>query len=99
MSLGEPDIVTFREILELVMEYSGKQRLLINQPRPFAKLAAIFTPSSILTLDQIELLKHDNIVGKKALNFENLEIEPKDIESIVPTYLGRYKGYNYGNTA
>ena len=89
--LGGDDKFTFKEILGLVMKYTGRKRFLINQPRPIAKLTAILTPSSVLTLDQVELIKHDNIVGNKALNLESLGIEATSVDSVLPTYLGRYK--------
>ena len=89
--LGGPEKYSFREILELILKYTGRKRVLFDQPRFMSQITAIITPSSILTLDQVELLKHDNIVGKNALTFKSLDIEPTDIDSIVPNYLGRMK--------
>ena len=45
----------------------------------------------ILTSDQALLLRRDNVVGEGAAGLEALGIEPTSVESIVPTYLWRYR--------
>ena len=55
----------------------GKKRLLIPLPLTIAKLfAKIFQlfPKPIITLDQLNLLKYDNIASKKYKNNFDLEI-------------------------
>ena len=48
-----------------------------------------------MTADQVELLKHDNIVSDAAKTegrtLEGLGITPQSIETIAPTYLYRYR--------
>ncbi len=48
-----------------------------------------------MTGDQVELLKHDNVVSNEAkaqgLTLEGLRIAPTAIEAIVPSYLYRYR--------
>ena len=47
-------------------------------------------PNPILTCDQVELLKYDNIVSNDANQFKQLGIKPKSAELILPEYLSRF---------
>ena len=67
----------------------------MSLPFGAAKLQARFLellPEPLLTRDQVELLKSDNIVGEEALGLEALGITPTPLEVIVPTYIERYAG-------
>ena len=52
-------------------------------------------PKPLLTMDQVELLRSDNVVSEackaQGLTLEGLGITPQGIESIVPSYLYRYR--------
>ena len=69
-----PEIITFKEILQKLLNLMGKKRLLIPMPLPLAEMSAKFfeiMPKPILTRDQLKLLKYDNIVsGKYKTNSE-----------------------------
>ncbi len=63
-----PEIISFKEILEKLLNLIGKKRLLIPMPLPIAQLSARFfeiMPRPILTRDQLKLLKYDNILSGK----------------------------------
>ena len=63
-----PEVLTFKEILLKILKSINKKRLLIPVPLSFAKLnAKLFQlmPKPLLTIDQLKLLKYDNIVSKK----------------------------------
>ena len=63
-----PEILTFKEILEILLNLMNKKRLLIPFPLPVAKLSAKFfqlLPKPLLTEDQLRLLKYDNIPSGK----------------------------------
>ncbi len=92
--LGGPKIYSFRQLMELLLAEIGRKRLLV--PVPFqvmqAKAAFIqFVPGAPITPDQVELLKYDNVVSEGAAGFAELGIEPKDIETVIPTYLDRFR--------
>jgi uncharacterized protein YbjT (DUF2867 family) len=104
--LGGPDVYTFRELMEFTLATIERRRLLLPLPFGVAKLqAAIFELVSkvplrvlskpLLTRDQVELLRYDNVVSDTArrdgLTLEGLGITPQSIAAIVPTYLWRFR--------
>ncbi len=92
--LGGADIVTFKDIYEKLFEYTGRGRRLIYIPYWVAKIQAFFLgllPSPILTPDQVESLKNDNIVSDGAQNMQSFGIAPKSMDLILPKYLKNYR--------
>ncbi len=69
-----PQVISFKEILIILQNLIDKKRLLLPFPLPLAKMTArIFQllPKPLLTVDQLNLLKYDNIVsGKYKTNFD-----------------------------
>jgi NADH dehydrogenase len=99
--LGGPEVLTFRELLEAVLRYTSRRRLLLPMPFWMAKLQAVLTwplPNAIrpITVDQVRLLKTDNIVSEAAKR-ENRTLAalgvspPAAVEAIVPEYLERFR--------
>ena len=65
---GGPEILNFKEILEILLKQIDKKRILIPVPYFIAKLQSkIFElfPNPLLTYDQLKLLKKDNVVSGK----------------------------------
>ena len=63
-----PEIISFKEILEKLLNLIGKKRLLIPMPLPIAQISARFfemMPKPLLTRDQLILLKYDNVLSGK----------------------------------
>lgn len=105
--LGGPAIKTMRELLEFTLATIHRRRLLA--PLPFGAAAAlgavtetlnklllgILPNEFVFTADQVELLKHDNLVSEQASaegrTLAGFGITPESIESIVPTYLYRFR--------
>jgi len=69
-----PKILSFKEIILKLLKTIGKKRLLIPLPLTIAKIIAKIIeimPNPLITVDQIKLLKHDNIPsGKYKTNFD-----------------------------
>ena len=62
-----PEVLTFKEIILKILKSINKKRLLFPMPLYLAKInAKLFQlmPKPLLTLDQLKLLKYDNIVSK-----------------------------------
>ncbi|MER2606187.1 MAG: complex I NDUFA9 subunit family protein [Siculibacillus sp.] len=96
--LGGPEVKTFRECVEAVLEASHRKRLLVPLPFGLAKIQAKFLqmlPKPLLTEDQVELLKADNVVSDAAVaegrTFAGLGIDPTSIEAVLPSYLWRFR--------
>src|SRR5437868_2997782 len=67
--LGGPEISTFKELMQYVLATIERRRLLLPIPFPIAKLQAFFLqfmPKPLLTSDQVELLRTDNVVSEAA---------------------------------
>lgn len=92
--LAGTEIVTFKEILNIILNIISKKRILFPIPfmlaRIIGKLAQLL-PTPIITEDQVELLKYDNITTNNYLTFNDLNIIPQTINEIVPDYLMKYK--------
>jgi NADH dehydrogenase len=92
--LGGPRIYTFRELLELLLAMIGRRRLLLPVPFPIAAIQAAILgllPNPPLTLDQLRLLRSDNVVSGKFPGLEALGIQATGPEAILPSYLDRYR--------
>lgn len=103
-SLVGPKKYSFKELIKFILATTNRKRILLNVNFSVAKAISYFlemklvsmflkpitgTSKSVLTRDQVELLKYDNISDSNDL--EVAGIEPKTIEEIVPQYLDKYR--------
>jgi NADH dehydrogenase len=96
--IGGPDVRTFKQLLQFVLETIGRRRLLIPLPWPLATAQAAvlqFMPKPLLTPDQVELLRTDLVVSEQATRegrtIEALGVDPVAMATVVPTYLWRFR--------
>ncbi|NBN64964.1 NAD-dependent epimerase/dehydratase family protein [Microvirga tunisiensis] len=96
--LGGPEVKTFRECMELMLEVTQRQRLLLPIPFPVARLQAAVLeklPGQLLTSDQVRLLRKDNVVSAAAeqagLTLAGMGINPSSLAAVLPTYLDRFR--------
>jgi len=97
--LGGPEVLTMREIMELILSIIGRKRMLISLPWGLAKMQAMFlqfAPGMLkLTPDQVMMLQSDNVVSDAAksagLTLEGLGITPESMQAIAPQYLWRFR--------
>lgn len=99
--LGGPEQLSFRQLIERTLEYTDRSRILLPMPFWLATLQAALTwplPNALrpITVDQVRLLKNDNIVSEAALSegrtMRGLGVyNPTAIASVVPGYLERFK--------
>lgn len=92
--LGGPGTYSFKELMQLVLQETGRSRLLLPVPFWLASIKAMFLqflPGKLLTPDQVTSLKADNLVSPNALTFKDLGIAPDSIEAILPSYLWRFR--------
>jgi len=69
-----PETISLKDILKRLLKLTEKKRLLIPLPLFLAKLSAMFfqlLPNQLLTLDQLRLLRYNNVAsGKYKTNFD-----------------------------
>ena len=92
--LGGPDIFSFRQLMEMTLMHIQRRRLLV--PVPFFALScgasiAGLLPNPPITLDQVRLLKSDNIVSEGARTLSDLGVTPTCADAVLQTYLGRFR--------
>ena len=97
-TLGGPAIYTFKQILELILRETYRERVLIPMPffaaRPLGSLlqvAELFGLPAPLTRDQVLMLESDNVVPEGAPGLAALGVAPTGLEAIAPTYLWLYR--------
>ncbi|HEX6141481.1 MAG TPA: complex I NDUFA9 subunit family protein [Geminicoccaceae bacterium] len=92
--LGGPRIYTFEELMRWLLRTIDRKRFLVPISFDLARLQGRILehlPEPPLTRDQVELLKHDNVVGEGARTLADLGIRPTPMELIAPDYLVRYR--------
>lgn len=92
--LGGPRVYTFEELLRLLLQQIGRRCLLLPVPFGVVKFQAAFLqmlPVPPLTMDQVELLKSDNVVSEGAEGLDTLGLRATPLEGILPTYIYRYR--------
>ena len=93
---GGPSIYSFKELMEIMLKEIKKKRLLISIPFGLAKIQAKFLqllPQPLLTEDQVEILKYDNVLSGQYPNLKDLKISPTKIETVLPEYIYRFRKY------
>ena len=92
--LGGPETVDFKSIYELIFLHTGRRRAMLPLPFALARMQAVLLnlfPTPLLTPDQVESLKTDNVVSDDALGLSDLGVVPTAMSLILPTYLERYR--------
>ena len=88
--LGGPQIMTFKQLMQKMLNYTGQRRCLIPMPWWMARMQAAlmcWLPNPPITNDQITSLQSDSIVGSDTYHFGHLGITPTPLDEILPTYL------------
>ncbi|MDD9909212.1 MAG: complex I NDUFA9 subunit family protein [Ahrensia sp.] len=96
--LGGPEVLTFRQCMERMLEVIGRKKALVNLPFPLASAIgglAQFVPGAPLTPDQVELLKTDNVVSPNAVSegrtLTDMGITGTGLAPVLPHYLVRFR--------
>ena len=100
--LGGPEVATFRELMQKMLGVIQRRRMILNVPFWAAGLQASaldlagkvslgLWSNDVLTRDQVRLLGRDNVVAPGAKGFAELGIEPTAMESVLESYLYRYR--------
>jgi NADH dehydrogenase len=84
--LGGPQVVSYRQLLEQVLRWKRRRRLLL--PLPFAAwdvLAAAgrWLPAAPVTEGQVALMKRDNVVSPGSPGFAELGLAPQPLATVL----------------
>ncbi|MDX1402097.1 MAG: complex I NDUFA9 subunit family protein [Kiloniellales bacterium] len=102
--LAGPEIFSFRQLLEIMLEEIGRKRILLPLSYDFAGFiggaaetacglaASIGLPvAPPLTRDQVAMLRRDNVASGKLPGLKDLGIEATALGTILPTYMDCYR--------
>src|ERR1700687_2348536 len=97
--LGGPEVLSMREIMEIILATIERRRMMVSLPFGLAKFQALllpFAPGPLkLTRAQVLLLRSDTVVSHTAkaadLTLEGLGIAADSLEAIAPQYLWRFR--------
>lgn len=105
--LGGPEVLSLREAMERTLQAVERRRAILPLSFGLSRLLARLTEiASALTLgtfpkaltttrDEIELLRHDNVVSAAAVaegrTLRDLGVTPRGVEAIIPSYLYRFR--------
>ncbi|MDJ0825068.1 MAG: complex I NDUFA9 subunit family protein [Rhodobacter sp.] len=99
--IGGPDVMSFRELMLLMLQVIQRRRLVLNIPFWVARImggafgALEMISGGLLkgpiTSDQVRSLRVDNVVAEGARGLEDLGITPTAMETVLPEYLWRFR--------
>jgi NADH dehydrogenase len=100
--LGGPDVHSFRDLMQKMLQVVQRRRLIVNIPFFVARIMGgvfdllqtvtlgLFT-NGLITRDQVRNLARDNVVSPRARGLADLGIAPTPIDAVLPEYLWRYR--------
>ncbi|MDB5844327.1 MAG: NAD-dependent epimerase/dehydratase [Polaromonas sp.] len=91
-----PEVFTLKQLVQLAGRYAGidqgKGRPVFGLPHALARLQAFFMELApgepMLSRDNLDAMKTDNVASGKLPGLKALGIVPASLEAIAPTYLG-----------
>ena len=87
-----PEIFTLKQLVQLAGKYSGNSRPVISLPDALARLQATLMELApgepIMSRDNLDAMKVDNISGGKLPGLKDLGLTPTALSAVVPFYLG-----------
>lgn len=92
--LAGPRRYSFKTMLTMMMDITKRHRMLAPLPNGIASVMGMlcsllpFPPA--ITVDQVKMLKHDNVIQPGEQGMEALGLEPRALEPILPDILARY---------
>jgi uncharacterized protein YbjT (DUF2867 family) len=96
--LGGPEVATFRDLMVRMLDVVRRRRLLVNVPFAIARIMgwafdmAQFASmglitNTMLTRDQVRLLRRDNVVAEDARGLADLGVDPTPMDAVLESYL------------
>lgn len=99
--LAGPEVITFREVYDRITAVTGRKPCLVSLPWGMAKVQGTvmsLLPRPLLTADQVESLKTDNVLTGKHPTLADLDVNQTAVGTILPSYLACYRvGGRFGD--
>ncbi len=100
--LGGPDVMTFRALMQVMLQVIRRRRLVLNMPFGVATLMGFgfdmlqkasfgLIENKMITRDQVANLRQDNVVADDARGLAALGISPTAMAAVLPDYLWRFR--------
>lgn len=99
--LGGPDVHSFRELMQQMLQVVRRRRLIVNIPFWVGRIMAfgfglvwavsLGIVKGPVTKDQVINLAVDNVVSEDAKGFDALGIQPTAMQAVLPDYLWRFR--------
>ena len=94
--IGGEKIISFGDMVKLILKIVGKKRLVVEMPMTLAKMQSallnLLPIPPILTKDQCLILSEkDNVVSGSHLALKDLNIKPAEVETEMEKWLWRYR--------
>ncbi len=97
-----PEVFTLKQLVQLAGQYSGHEKPVIGLPDALARIQAglmeLAPGEPIMSRDNLDAMKVDNISGGTLPGLQALGITPSALSAVVPFYLGA-QGLRSGLTA
>ena len=98
-----PDVFTLKQLVELAGQYAGvndgRGRTVFGLPAPLARIQArlmeLAPGEPVMSRDNLDAMKIDNVASGQFPGLDALEITPSALSAIAPSYLGA-KGLRSG---
>ncbi|MBW8830301.1 MAG: complex I NDUFA9 subunit family protein [Burkholderiales bacterium] len=91
-----PTVYTLRELVRLAGRWSGHERPIIPLPAALGHLQAslleLLPGEPLMSRDNLDSMKADNVAGAGIPGLERLGITPRSLESVMPPILSRRDG-------
>lgn len=96
--LGGPEVATFHALMDRMLGVVRRRRLILNLPFWIARIQAWgfdmvqfasmgLVTNTLLTRDQVRLLRHDNVVSDGAKSLADLGVEATPMDAVLESYL------------
>ena len=91
-----PHVYTLRQLVQLAGAWSGSSRPVLALPAALGRLQALtmelLPGQPLMSRDNLDSMRVDNVATAKAPGLERLGIEPTPLDAIAPRYLGHVSG-------
>ena len=99
--IGGSDVMSFRELMQLMLTVVERRRLVLNIPFWIGRvMGGVFGAIGMLsgglvkgpiTTDQVNSLTVDNVVSDGAKTLADIGVDPTTLETILPEYLWKFR--------